>query len=188
MKREANIFEAAYYVMAECLNEEFNGKLQPSIHMQRTLLPVYTNEFNTSKDLKSKQLFLLKPILTEIDGVPLRWGMISPSNKPEDSIGSIFHYPLNGVDRIEMGCGLIGTYDCISLAYASLEEAITMKLDFPFSYHMPSRYITRKCMEDIFCAELFNSRQELFDLVCTLTDIINGILIISPEDIGTYIP
>ena len=185
MKREATIFEAAYYVIADCLNEEFNGKPQPSVRLKGTLLPVYTNDFITLKESDTKKpLFLLKPILTELNGVPLRWGMISPSKKPEDAIGSIFHYPLNDTDRIEIGCGLIGAYDSISLIYSSLDEAITVRQDFPFSYCMPSGYIRQASIEDSFCEELFKSREGLLELTCTLTDIINDLLIIFPEDAG----
>ncbi len=181
MERKPNIFEAAYYVVEDCLKKEFSGKLQPSIALERTVLPICVNE---SPEMEPKQLFFLKPILAEICDLPLKWGMLSYSAKPEDAIGSIFHYPFNDIEKIEIGCGLMGTHDRISFIYASIDEKVIIRQRFPFAYHSVSESIDLMYEKDSFCAELFGKRQNILDIACVLTDIVNCVLLF-PEDIET---
>ena len=178
MERKANIFEAAYYVVEDCLKNEFGGKLQPSIALERTFLPICINEPN---EREPKQLFLLKPIQAEICDLPLKWGMLSYSAKPEDAIGSIFHYPFNDTEKIEIGCGLMGAHDKISFIYASINEKVLIRQRFPFSYRNASESIDLLYEKDSFCAELSGNRQNILDIACVLTDIVNCVLLF-PDD------
>lgn len=181
MERKANIFEAAYYIMEDCLSNDFNGKLQPSIPLERTILPMYARR---SSEKEPGQLFFLKPIEAEICDLPLRWGMISRSAKPEDAIGCIFHYPFNDVDRIEIGCGLIGEYDKISFVFASIDDALVIRQRFPFSYCSASESIGLVYEKDTFWAELSElsgNKQNILDIACVLTDIVNCALFFPEE-------